>query len=77
MDRPKVPRFHAVAALFKNIQYLFKNMFDLLGFTYVLGLSTIIQALLRFHHRNFPFLFKTFGDTNCFKPNRKTNSGNF
>ena len=45
-------------------QYFSKNMFDLLGFTYVFKLFTIIQDLLRFHHRNFPFWFKTFGRTN-------------
>ena len=34
-------------------------MFDLLGFTYVLRLSTIIQNLLRFNYPVFPFLFRT------------------
>ena len=33
-------------------------MLDLIGFTYVLGLSTIIQDLLRFHHRICRFYLK-------------------
>ena len=35
----------------ENGQYFFKHMFDSVCFTYVFGLSTIIQELLRFHHR--------------------------
>ena len=33
IDLPKATRFHADPTLFKRIQYLFKNMFDLMGFT--------------------------------------------
>ena len=40
-------------------------MFDLIGFTYVLRLSTIIQDLLRYHHRIFRFLFKTIEIEQC------------
>ena len=57
-DRPEIQRFHAHPQLFINIQKLFKHMFDLISFTYVLGFSTIIQDLLRFHHRIFRFYFK-------------------
>ena len=46
----------------------FQNMFDLLGSTYVLRLSTITQDLLRSLHRIFHFVFNTLGDTNCFGP---------
>ena len=42
---------------FKKYRGLFKNILDLAGFTYVLGLSTIIQELLRFH-RIFRFYLK-------------------
>ena len=51
----------------KIFNIFFKTICDLLGFTYVLRLSTIVQDLLRFHHRIFRFLFKTLGDTNCFR----------
>ena len=54
-DLPKIPRFHAHTKLFKQIQYFPKNMLGLVWFTYVFGLSTIIQDLLRFHHRIFRF----------------------
>ena len=56
-DLPNIPRFHAHPNLFKNIKLFFKKVFDLVGFTYALGLSTIIQDLLRFHHRKIPFFF--------------------
>ena len=38
---------------YERCQYVFKNVFDLVGFIYGFGLSTIIQDLLRFHHRIF------------------------
>ena len=53
LDRPQLPRFHH--HFFKKYRGLFKFIFDLLGFTYVLRLSTIIQELLRVHHRIFRF----------------------
>ena len=43
---------------FKKYRVLFKINLDLWGFTYVLSLSTIIQDLLRFHHRVFRFDLK-------------------
>ena len=51
LERPKISRFHAHPKLFKSIQKLFKYIFD----SYVVGSSTIIQDLLRFHHRVFCF----------------------
>ena len=39
-------------------------MFDLVGLTHVLGLSTIIQDLLRFHPRKCQFSFEAPGETN-------------
>ena len=44
--------------LFQKYQGLFKHIFELVGFTYVLRLSTIIPDLLRFHHRIFRFYLK-------------------
>ena len=40
-----------------NGQYFFKQMFDLVGFTYASGLFTNNQDLVRFHYRKIPFLF--------------------
>ena len=38
-DLPKIQRFHAHPKLFKSIQHVFKTMFGLIGFTYVLNIS--------------------------------------
>ena len=57
-DRPEIQRFHADSNLFNNMQPLFKHFVDLKRLPYVFGLSTIIQDLLRFHHRIFHFYLK-------------------
>ena len=57
-DLPKIPRFHHPPSIIQKVSRSFQNYFDLIGFTYVLRLSTIIQDLLRFHHRIFRFYLK-------------------
>ena len=70
--RPEIQRFHHTPSIIqKKYRILLKHKIDLLRFTYVLRLSTIMQDLLRFHHRMFPFLFKTLGDTDWIGPTRK------
>ena len=61
----KIPRR---SKLIQKYSLFIKNMFDLQRLTYVLGLSTIIQDLLRYQHRVFRCFWKTLGDTNGFGP---------
>ena len=44
--------------IIQTYSIVFKNNFDLTGFAYVLRSSTIIQGLLRFHHRKNLFFFE-------------------
>ena len=66
----KSTEFPRESKLMQNGQYLFEDIFDLIGFIYDFGIATIIRELLRLHHRIFQFWFNTLGDTNCFGPNK-------
>ena len=54
-ENTKIPRPSKIVL---KKQHILKTIFDLIGFTYVLGLSTIMEDLLRFHHRIFHFYLK-------------------
>ena len=56
--------------LFKKYRGLLNVILDLTRFTYVLRLSTLIQDLLRFHHRIFRFYSKRSGIPVAFGPTR-------
>ena len=55
---------------YAKIFNIFKNILNLIGFTYVLKMSGF-QRFINMPPSYFPCLFKTLGDTNSFGPIRK------